>query len=276
MVGCAAGEGQLDSEAPWFVEALHEALETLRRQGEASIMLLKDFPHTYRDALAPFSQNGYRSVPSMQDSTLRLDFSTFEEYMTKRLGKVFRKNLRRKFKALNDAEPLQLEVIEDASAFVDEIFPLHLQTFQRSEFKFEELTKEFFCMIGRTMPDRTRFFLWRQGGRLVAFSLCMVHDGTLYDLDVGMDYSVALDLHLYFVTWRDVIQWCLENGVRTYHTGPLNYDPKLHLRLSLAPQDLYARHASDWINPIFKLAIEYLQPARHDKTLRRFPNAHEM
>ncbi len=276
MVGCAAGEGHLDSEEPWFVEALHEVMEIFRKRRDASIILLKDFPHDYRTALKTFSENGYRRVPSMPAATLKLDFTSFEQYMTERLSKVFRKNLRRKFRALEEAKPLKLEVLVDASHLVDEIFPLYLQTFHRSEFKFEELTKEYFCMIGRTMPERVRYFIWRQEERIVAFSLVLVHDGVLYDMDVGMDYSVALDLHLYFVTWRGIIQWCLENGVHTYHTGPLNYDPKLHLRLLLAPQDLYARHASPWINPIFKIAIDYLQPVRHDKTLHRFPNAHEI
>ena len=71
-----------------------------------------------------------------------------------------------------------------------------------------------------------------------------MHDGVIYDLDVGLDYKLALDLHLYFVTLRDILQWSVENGVTQYHTGPLNYDPKLHLHMRLAPQDLYARHLS--------------------------------
>jgi hypothetical protein len=42
------------------------------------------------------------------------------------------------------------------------------------------------------MPDKTRFFVWRQNGRIAAFNLCLVHRQTLYDLGVGFDYSVAL------------------------------------------------------------------------------------
>lgn len=276
MVGCSAGEGQIDSPKTWFVEALHEALEVLRKRKTASIILLKDFPDTYRSALEPFLTNGYRRVPSMPAAILELNFSTFEEYMTERLGKVFRKNLRRKFKVLADAAPLELEVTSDATSVAEELFPLYLQTFHRSDFKFEQLTKEYFTRLGQEMPDRVRYFIWRQNGHIIAFNLCMVYDGTLYDLAVGMDYAVALDLHLYFVTWRQVIEWCLINGIVRYHTGPLNYDPKLHLKLLLAPQDLYARHASPWLNPFFKTAIGFLQPARHDRTLKKFPNAHEM
>lgn len=277
VVGCSAAEGHLDSAQPWAVQALHEALEVcMRRDARTSIVLLKDFPSHYREPLQTFSQDGYRRVPSMPAARLELDFPTFEEYMRTRLSKVYRKNLRRKFKALRAAAPVEMEVVCDAEPFIDELFPLHLQTYQRSQFKFEALTREYFCRLSRNMPERVRLFLWRQGGRLIAFNLCLLHDGTLHDLGIGLDYAVALDLHLYFVTWRDVVEWGLRNGVKTYRTGPLNYDPKLHLRLELAPQDLYARHASPLLNPLFKFALEFLQPVRHDPTLRRFRNAHEL
>jgi len=179
-------------------------------------------------------------------------------------------------RAVDGAPKITMEVVTDATPFVDEIFPLYLQTYHRSDLKFEELTKEYFRLIGQRMPDRVRYFLWRQNDRIIAFNLCMIHEGTLYDLGVGLDYSVALDLHLYFVTWRDVIEWSVQNGIRAYHTGPLNYDPKSHLKLSLAPLDLYARHNWALVNPIFKLAIKYLEPTRHDPILQRFPNAHEL
>ena len=110
----------------------------------------------------------------------------------------------------------------------------------------------------------------------MAFALCMVHGDTIHDLNVGLDYAVALDLHLYFVTWRDVVTWAINHGLKRYYTAPLNYDPKLHLRMELAPLDLYARHTSALINPIFKLAIKYLEPTRHDPVIRRFANAHEL
>ena len=276
MVGCAAGEGQLDHDAAWLGPALHEAIDAYLPRAGASIILLKDFPASYRTALGGFSRDGYARVPSMPAARLDFDFTSFEQYMTEKLGKVFRKNLRRKFKALDDAPKLEMEVVTDLTPYLEEIYPLYLQTYQRSDFKFEELNKDYFRLIGTRMPDRTRCFLWRQEGRLVAFSLCLVHGGTIYDLDVGLDYAVALDLHLYFVTWRDIIEWRLRHGIGAYHTGPLNYDPKSHLKLLLDPQDLYARHRSALINPFFKIAIRYLQPTRHDPILQRFPNAHEL
>jgi hypothetical protein len=276
MVGCAAGEGELDHASPWLATAVREAIEAYRRQARLSIILLKDFPSSYREALSPFANDGYQRAPSMPAARLELDFATFDDFMNRRLSKVFRKNLRRKLRASEDGAPIELAIVCDATPFVDEIHPLYVQTFSRSDFKFEELNKEFFRLIGQRMPDRIRFFIWRRRGKIIAFNLCLVHDGTLHDLAVGLDYAVALDLHLYFRTWRDVIEWCLENGVTTYHTGPLNYDPKWHLRLTLVPLDLYARHNTALFNPLFKLAIKYLEPTRHDPILRRFANAHEL
>jgi hypothetical protein len=104
----------------------------------------------------------------------------------------------------------------------------------------------------------------------------MHHNEMLYDLNVGMDYDVALDLHLYFVTWRDIVSWAINKRIKTYYTGPLNYDPKFHLKLHLAPLDLYARHRSPLINPVFKFAMKFLQPVRHDPVISRFENAHEL
>ena len=104
----------------------------------------------------------------------------------------------------------------------------------------------------------------------------MIHDGNLHDVAIGLEYPLALELSLYFVTWHDVMTWSIENGIKCYHTGPLNYDPKLHLKLSLAPLDLYVRHNWDLINPIFKFVLRYLEPTRHDPVLRQFHNAAEL
>jgi predicted N-acyltransferase len=215
----------------------------------------------------------------MPAAKLELDFPSFEEYMQTRLSRVFRKSLRRKFKesaSLTALEALEMSVHTDITEIVDEIYPLYLQTLSRAEFSFEVLTREFLCRIGQEMPDRVRFFVWRQNGKAVAFNLCMIHDAVIYDIDIGLDYAVALDLHLYFITWRDIIQWAIDNQFKTYYTAQLNYDPKYHFRLDLAPLDLYACHTSALINPIFRLALQFLQPARHDPILKKFRNAHEL
>jgi hypothetical protein len=126
------------------------------------------------------------------------------------------------------------------------------------------------------MPDRTRFFIWRQAGRAVAFNLCMVHCDVIYDQYIGLDYTVALDLHLYHYTFRDIVTWAMENGYKWYRSNGLNYDPKLHLRMQLDPLDLYVRHRSPVANAVMKVVLPWLEPTQYDKHLKKFANYHEL
>jgi hypothetical protein len=109
-------------------------------------------------------------------------------------------------------------------------------------------------------------------GRIVAFNLCMLHGENIYDEYLGLDYEVALDLHLYHYTMRDVFNWAAANGFKWSCSNGLNYDPKLHLRCVLAPLDLYVRHTSSIANQILKIALPLLEPTRYDKTLQKFAN----
>lgn len=281
MVGCTAGEGEIGcgdrQSAHWVAQALHEALGICALRDKVSIIVLKDFPSDYRGVLAAFSNDGYSRIPSMPAAALDLNYDSFDHYARTMLTKVTRKGLRRKLRKADGQEvPLRMEVLNDITPILDELYPLYLQVYERARMKFEKLTPDYFSRIGQSMPDRSRFFVWRQGGAAVAFCQCMVHDGVIYDCYLGLDYAVALDLHLYFVTFRDIVQWSIERGIRCYYSGPLCYDPKLHLRFELRPLDLYVCHTSHFLNPILRKLLKFLQPARHDPLLRRFQNANEL
>ena len=208
----------------------------------------------------------------MPGCTLELNFASFEDYMRDQLGR----SLRYKYIKLNKRTPIEWEVRTDVTPLADEIHALYKQTHARSKMRFEFLTPEFFALIGREMPECARFFLWRVDGRLAAFALCLVQGDTIHHLNIGFDYAVSLDRQLYFVTMRDIFRWSLRQGLKRYVTGQLNYDPKLHFKMRLAPLDLYSRHTSPLLNPFFKAALGYLQPVRHDPIIRQFPNAAEL
>lgn len=279
MVGCAAGAGELggcDSEdEKWMAEALSQTLRDYARKNKASLVVFKDFPASYRSMLGVLCDHGYARVPSMPMTQLALSFKNFDEYL-QTLGYVSRKSLRRKFRKTERAAKIDIDVVNDISPHIDEIYPLYLQVHERSPMKFETLTKEFFCRIAKEMPERARFFIWRQLGKVIAFSLCLICGDTLYDECLGLDYGVALDLHLYFYTMRDVIRWAIDQKLSCYVSGPLNYDPKLHLGHELVPLDLYVTHTRAWLNPIFSFALKYLEPTRHDPILKKFPNAEQL
>jgi hypothetical protein len=281
MIGCCAGEGDVafdesTGSVTWVVHALREALPPVARKLKTMLIVFKDMPRSYREFLDDLQTGGFTRIPSMPATRLELTFSDFEEYLKTRLSHAMRKNLRRKFRKSETGDPIELSVETDLSPYVDDVYPLYRQTLGRSEFKFEELTKSYLCELGRRLPDRARFLIWRKGGKIVAFASCIVHEGVLKDNYIGLDYSVALDYHLYFVTWRDTVIWALQNGVRIYHSAPLNYDPKYHFRMDLEPLDLYVRSPYGSLNPVFRVLLPLLEPTRYDRTIQKFANRNEL
>jgi len=279
MVGCAAGPGHLGAcrrgDEEWVVEALRQTLPTCARLGHASLIVWKDFPACYRTLLADLTAHGYTRVPSMPMTGLSLDYRDFEEYLGTLSSKT-RKDLRRKFRKGDSPPPITCEVLTEILPLLDEIHPLYLQVYERSPLKFECLSKEYFRALSERMPDRARFFIWRYEGRIVAFNLCFVHDHTIYDEYLGLDYRVALDLHLYFYRLRDVLSWAIRHGLTRYYSSPLNYEPKLRFGSELAPLDLYVLHTTPLLNPLVGRAVKLLGPTRHDPVLRHFANANEL
>ena len=280
MVGCAAGEGHVDAgddrSHAMIASLLQTRLTDVARSENAQLVVLKEFPAAYRSVLTCLTNDGYLRVPSLPASRLDIGYADFEDYMRRALTRMTRKDLRRKFKTAARAAPIEMSVLTDASAIVDELYPLYLQVYDRSKLRFEKLTKEFLCEIGRRMPDRARFFVWRQNGRVIAFNLCLLHGDTISDEYIGLDYSVALDLHLYHYTFRDIVSWAIAHGVRTYRSNGLNYEPKLHLRQRLAPLDLYVRHTSRVANVVLHYVLPWLEPTRYDRTLKLFANYDEL
>ncbi|HZC58787.1 MAG TPA: GNAT family N-acetyltransferase [Chthoniobacterales bacterium] len=281
MVGSSAGEGDVVREKQsrdiqWTVDALRDCLTPVARGLKAMLIVFKDYPKFYREALDQLCQFGYTRLPSMPATKLALDFADFEDFLKTHISYSMRKNLRRKFRKTEGEQRTDFEVVTDITPYVDEVHPLYRQTLGRSELKFEELTKSYLCELGQRMSERARFFIWRQGGRIVAFASTIVHKGVLRDNYIGLDYSVALEYHLYFVTLRDTIIWALQNGIHTYHSAPLNYDPKYHFRMELEPLDLYVRAPSGLLNPIFKRVLPLLEPTRYDPVIRKFANAKEL
>jgi hypothetical protein len=280
MVGCAAGEGHIDateeSSRRALARALAYAIVGHARNSRAPLIVLKEFPAEYRASLGCFRKHGFTRVPSLPMTRLNINYSSFEEYMNRALSGAMRRNLRRKFRAAMQAPSIEMSVVGDVTPMIEDIFPLYLNVYDRSKLRFEKLTREYFCSLGKLMPDKVRFFVWRQNGRIVAFTACMIQGEAFYAEYIGLDYAIALDLHLYHCTYRDMISWAIANGYKEFRSSGLNYDPKLHLRHLLDPIDLYVRHTSAILNTALKLLLPLLEPTRHEKTLQKFANYDEL
>ncbi len=280
MVGCATGEGALagrEYDHPEISMALHQALPAVARRLNASLIVLKDFPSSYRAVLKYFSSNGYVRIPSFPACKVDLAYRDFDDYMERALSYKTRKNLRRKFRDAERLGKFSMEILPDFTPVMDEIYPLYNQVIGRSKFQFEVLTKEYFAGLATALEGKGRFFVWRDSrGKIVAFNLCVLDGKILRDCYIGLDYDIALSAHLYFVSLRDIFSWAIENQIEQYYSSPLNYSPKLHLKLELAPLDLCIRHVSPVINFFFRHLTPVLEPTRYDPILPKFSNFRDL
>ena len=105
------------------------------------------------------------------------------------------------------------------------------------------------------MPDKVRAFFSLAAERTdCRFHSCAGDRGRRQSCAeyIGLDYSVALDLHLYHYAVRDMISWAIPKGYKWLRSSGLNYDPKFHLRHVLDPTDLYVRHTSVIMNAVLE------------------------
>ncbi len=278
MAGCLVGNGHFgvtkDFRRRKAFRILAEALFRYAAVEEIALLTIKDFPANERREMEPLVDAGFTRLDGFPPLKMELTFDSFEQYMEERLSKITRKGLRRKLRAAANARPpITLEVRNNCRTVIDEIYPLYLAVAQRSEVAFEVFSREYFLDASLTMPDRCRFFIWRQGGKAIAFSYCTVWNGTIFDNDIGLDYEVAHSLHLYYVSFRDILEWALRHGYRSYRTSPFNYDPKMHLRLELEPVHLFVRHRSRFLNLLLRRFAARFSPVRSDPVLRRHYSA---
>ncbi len=280
MLGCVAGEGHLDGdEASQSATAglLGHLLPQVARDLNCALIVLKEFPAKYREPLRALLTAGFARVPSMPMTTLAITYSDFDDYLSKNLSPGTRAKTRRKLRAAERADPpITMSIEADATPIIDDIYPLYEKVFERSPLQFEKLTRQFLCEIGRRMPDKVRFFVWRQDRRIIAFGLCMVQGDSISHDYVGFDYAVAFDLNLYYRVFHDIISWAIANGYTRFYSGSLNYDPKWHLRQSLYPIDLYVRHTSGPINALLRRLLPLLEPTRSDPILPNFENYRDL
>lgn len=267
ICGIPMGQGRIGFMDPYkdiAVDGIASALEELAKSEKASIIAFKDFGGPYLKILGRLKTRGYCRIENIPSTEMPVLFQNFEQYL-KTLSRVSRDGLKRKFKKIDTAIKIDFEIAHDINDSLDDIYGLYLQTVAKGQFQFETVPKEFFRRISINKPTETKFFLWRIDGKLVAFAFCLSSDEWFIDYYLGFDYSLAYQYHLYFVRFRDLMNWCIKNGIKKYEMGNTNYEPKRRLGFNFIQLYVYAKHRSRWLNPFFKFLCEFLKPERFEK-----------
>jgi predicted N-acyltransferase len=179
-----------------------------------------------------------------------VDFTSTEEYLA-RQSRARRKDIRRK---LRSAAHLEIEAIPTGDPrFQDEALPaafyeLYLNVYRQSEIHFDLLTAAFFKTLLQSADSDGVVFVYRAGGEMIGYNLCLVADDRLLDKYVGFLYPQARDYNLYTVSWFHNLEYALTHGLRCYVAGWTDPEIKRHLGARFTQ----TRHAVYVRNPVLR------------------------
>ena len=270
VCGMPMGQGRIgmvgkDNE---IVRAVFLKMEEIARHEKAHIVAFKDFPRSYSKVFGHLLNDGFFEVESLPYAEMDIPFKNFDDYLNKLSG-ASRYDMRRKFKKVDGAVKIDMSIIDEPDESVlAEIYGLYVQMLEKHEMTFEIVPKEFFKNVVKNMPKETKFFLWRIEGRLVAFLFAFTSGEVFIDYYLGLDYEVAHKYHLFFIKFRDVMKWCIENNIKRYEIGFSGYEPKRRLGFDFTPLSIYVKHRSRLINPLFKVLAHFLKFENFDPDLK--------
>ena len=251
------------------LKVILQKMEQIAKKGRASIIAFKDFDSSYTDILDPLRKDGFYKFDSLPNTELNICFKDFEEYL-KTLSAASRSNLRRKFKKTHKDLRMALEIVDaiDANALED-VYRLYMKTVDKYEMGFEILPIEFFERISTNLPKHAKFFLWRNDGELVAFNLCFVSEDVLMVYYTGLDYAVAHRYNLYFLTFRDVLTWCINHKIKKFEMGYKSYETKRRLGFDFVPLYTYVKLRNRMLRPVFNIFCQLLKFENFDPSLKK-------
>lgn len=213
--------------------------------------LLGEEDNRYAQALIDeCTQRGFISVEGQALAYVPIDFTTIDDYLS-RLSSSRRRNIRRK---LRSRDQMRVERLGTGDArfsdakWRDELYALYKAVYDQSEIHFDLLTPEFFTQLLTDANSGGHVFLYWHEEQLIGYNLCYQQDDKLLDKYIGLNYALALDYNLYFVSWFVNLEYALENGLRFYVAGWT--DPQV--KANLGAQFTFTRHLV-WVrNPLLR------------------------
>lgn len=240
-----------DQREKIFSLLLH-TFERAATEEKCQLMGLKDIPKpTAIELVRPLS--AYAGIGGLPTAWLDVDFPTIGAYLA-RLSAGTRKDMKRKLKTLS---LVKVETRSDFGDLMPQVMALYHDTRNRSEWQFEELTSAYFTGTMSNMAGRALCNFYFVDEVLMAVNLLIHDQDTLIDKFFCMNEN-GRSYNLYFLSWFNNLQYCINNGIGRYQSGQAYYENKVRLGSQLTGNTMYFRHRNRfvqallrWISPNF-------------------------
>lgn len=198
-----------------------QALTIIKDLPQASPLLPEADNQQAAAMMAAAKAAGFIQVEGQALAYVPLDFTDVDEYMS-RFSAARRKNFRRK---LRSQQAMRVEVhLTGSDYFTDaerraSLYQLYLAVYEQSEVHFDLLSAAFFdALLQDGQSGGHVLFYWHEDV-LVGYNICYVAGDKLIDKYIGLNYSLAKELNLYFVSWFQNLTYALSLGLKFYVAG---------------------------------------------------------
>jgi predicted N-acyltransferase len=200
---------------------------------------------------------GFLAIEGQALAYVPIDFDDREDYLSK-FSKSRRKNLKRKLKSLDD---LDIQILSTGApefqdkAFRADLYILFLNVYHQSEIHFDLLTAEFFDEILQDEQNTGKVFLYWKDETLVGYNICFEYQGNLVDKYIGLNYPLAIEYNLYFISWFINLEYAKRHHLKFYIAGWT--DPEV--KAQLGAKFTFTRHLV-WIKqPVLRFVLKRLR-----------------
>ena len=219
---------------------------------KTNLLAIKDVNAANKSLLQNILDSQFHGVVGMPSAISPIIFNSVDEYLSL-LSSSTRKDMRRKLKRSSEIRIEYRKAIDDV---IDDIYAMYIETRNRSDLQFEELTREYFINVMKCPTSICS--LYYAGDKLIGANVMLQNGERLLDKFFCMRTQEGQDYNLYFISWFANIKYCIEYKLQYYQSGQAGYETKLRLRSELLDNWMYFYHRKKLVNKLLKVASPLL------------------
>lgn len=260
-VGLVEGEwGQIGVDPSADLETLNDAtalalatLERLSAKLKVDGIAFWNFTPESAALLPVDRLKEYSVVPSQPLAELAINYGSLDEYLASITDKDMRRYLKR---VLRVSQSLEIIRTKEVEPWLERIYELYFEQVARSEMAFGLQSKEYFADVCKRVAG-AEYVLYFAQGELLAFELLIANScsDALTSKYLGLEPDKASPYKLYFRSWLENVQYCIDNGLSRIHLGAFNEALKCKLGASLTPAVILFKHR----NPVVNLVLHRIK-----------------
>jgi predicted N-acyltransferase len=218
----------------------------------SSFQYVSEFDKTLMDRLQNF---GYLKVSSIKTLFLDVHWNNFEDYL-KGLDQKTRKNIKREIKKCKENGVKILEEREFGK-ISENLYTMQSNLFSKyNNGAKSPYTTTFIQKLSEHAKDKTKVFIAQKDGKLIGFSLSLMHQDVLDVFFCGFDYENQrnTDFAYFNLVYYEPIKFAIEKGFKRIHFRNGAEDVKLRRGCKQENNYWFIKCQNNLIRPLFDLS----------------------